>query len=418
MAGNPTIDNLHPVFLQQLMAFEAASGGLVTLDGGSGWRSVEKQAQLYADWLAGKPGQARAAPPLRSNHNFGLAFDLKFASPAGVRWAHENAARFGLHFPLDDENWHVEPIALGDMKGSGGGMFDMGFQALSPEEAKDRAKSLYGYLGWFVDHKEIGPIIVKAAMEGWDAARLQGALSETTWWRTTSESARQFDALLVSDNATAARRIKETALGFRLQAAQLGIPIDDNRLFTMSAQALRMGWNDEEMQLALAAEMRWNPKGIPTGGVANLMGEVAKMGADYMVPMTDKQQWEWSRRIVGGASDMAGVEAQMQLIAAARFPHLTKQIQQGITPGQFFTPYRNAIAQVLEMSPDDIDLMSKEWGPVTSYADPRTGQARPMTFTEAERYARSRPEWSRTNAAWETTAPAIQTLLEIFGEVA
>ncbi len=415
MAGNPTVDNLHPLFLQQLLAFIAASGGKVQL--GSGWRSYEEQAQLYADWLAGKPGQARAAPPGKSNHNHGLAMDLKYG-PGGEEWAHAHAAEFGLRFPMEDEPWHIEPMALDGMKSGTGGAVDLSYQPVSPEAARDRAKALYGYLGWYVDHPEIGPILIEAAMNGWDPARLQGALTKTQWWQTTSESARQWDALVVSDNATAARRIKETALAFGLEAAQLGIPLDNNRIYAMSVEALRHGWNDDEMRLALAAEMRYRPGQQPVGGVSHIMGEVGKVAADYMIPVNEAQRWEWARRIVGGASDMEAVKSQLQALAAARFPHLAGEFAKGTTPGQFFAPYRNAIAQALEMSPDEVDLMSERWAPVASFTDPRTGKTRPMTFAEAQRYARAQPGWNTTDNAWDTAAPVIDTIIKTFGEAA
>lgn len=416
MPGNPSIDNLHPIFLQQLMAFVAASGGRVRF--GSGWRSFQQQAQLYADYKAGKPGQARAAAPGRSNHNFGLAMDLTYG-PGGQAWAAANAARFGLRFPMDDEPWHIEPIALAQMKGNAvTSMVDFGYQTVSPEQARDRAKQLYGYLGWYVDHPEIGPILVKAGMQGWDAARLQGALSKTKWWKTTSESARQWDALLVSDNATAARRINETSLSVRLKAEQLGIPIDKQRVYTMSVEALRLGWNPDELQLAIAAEMRFNPKMPHLGATGKVMGDVRKMGDDYLVPINDRQAFDWTRRIVGGAADMSAVEARMRLLAAARFPHLAKQIGQGVTPGQFFTPVRNYIAETLETSPDKIDLLSPEWAPVTTFQDRKTGAIRPMTFAEAQRYARTRPGWSSTANAWDTATDIGNTIMETFGAVA
>lgn len=73
---------------------------------GSGYRSYAEQAQLYQDYINGVPGQARAARPGRSKHNHGLAMDLRYSD--GGAWAHANAARFGLFFPMDDEPWHVE----------------------------------------------------------------------------------------------------------------------------------------------------------------------------------------------------------------------------------------------------------------------------------------------------------------------
>lgn len=78
----------------------------------SGYRSPERQAQLWQDALA-KYGSADAArkwvaPPGNSNHNHGVAADLKYLAPIAKDWAHQNAAQFGLSFPLSNEDWHVE----------------------------------------------------------------------------------------------------------------------------------------------------------------------------------------------------------------------------------------------------------------------------------------------------------------------
>lgn len=78
----------------------------------SGFRSPERQAQLWQNALQkyGSPERARkwVAPPGRSNHNHGHAADLKYLDPSATAWAHENAGRFGLAFPLSNENWHIE----------------------------------------------------------------------------------------------------------------------------------------------------------------------------------------------------------------------------------------------------------------------------------------------------------------------
>jgi hypothetical protein len=78
----------------------------------SGYRSPEHQARLYHAALQkyGNEREARrwVAPPGKSQHNHGHAADLKYLNPAAMQWAHQNAAKFGLSFPLANENWHVE----------------------------------------------------------------------------------------------------------------------------------------------------------------------------------------------------------------------------------------------------------------------------------------------------------------------
>lgn len=87
----------------------------------SGYRSVERQRQLWAGALDkhGSPEAARrwVAPPGRSSHNHGQAVDLAYngqslarAPKEVVDWVHQNAGKYGLYFPLSNENWHIEPM--------------------------------------------------------------------------------------------------------------------------------------------------------------------------------------------------------------------------------------------------------------------------------------------------------------------
>ena len=91
----------------------------------SGTRSNTRQKQLWTQALEkyGSESAARkwVAPPAGtkmsdgsiaqgSRHESGLANDLSFQDDATRKWVHENARKYGLHFPLSNENWHIEAI--------------------------------------------------------------------------------------------------------------------------------------------------------------------------------------------------------------------------------------------------------------------------------------------------------------------
>lgn len=109
------IKGLNSAFEQKLSNLIAGGKEAgVDINVNSGYRSVARQKQLWEAALEkyGSPELARkwVAPPGRSMHNFGQAADLGYSSTAARDWAHENAGRYGLNFPLKNENWHVEPI--------------------------------------------------------------------------------------------------------------------------------------------------------------------------------------------------------------------------------------------------------------------------------------------------------------------
>ena len=102
---------------------EAANNGYKITMSDQGCRRYSTQSYYYSTMESG-----RAARPGLSLHGFGIASDLEFyqwdgSACTGYRtdytcpsmgWAHQNAEKFGLTFPLLNasyrEDWHIEPI--------------------------------------------------------------------------------------------------------------------------------------------------------------------------------------------------------------------------------------------------------------------------------------------------------------------
>ncbi len=99
---------LNADFLKRLTAWSAYVGQPFVV--GSGYRSMAEQKVLYDKWMRRVPGQAMAAKPGSSNHNYGLAAD-------GPRWGGKNPGKFGLVYPMSWEPWHVEPVGARGMRG-------------------------------------------------------------------------------------------------------------------------------------------------------------------------------------------------------------------------------------------------------------------------------------------------------------
>lgn len=120
--GADHVDGLTEDFATNLSAmFQDAPAGIREgLQVGSGFRSVDRQAQLFADAVKkyGSPEAARkwVAPPGNSQHNHGNAVDIWYKgqrldkAPQEVQdWVHANADKYGLRFPMSYEPWHIEP---------------------------------------------------------------------------------------------------------------------------------------------------------------------------------------------------------------------------------------------------------------------------------------------------------------------
>lgn len=95
---------LKSTFVEKLASLRAAMPAGLSFRVGSGFRTYAQQAALHAQ----KP--RLAARPGRSNHERGLAGDLKFSSRESARWIHRNSRKYGLRFPMSYEPWHIEPV--------------------------------------------------------------------------------------------------------------------------------------------------------------------------------------------------------------------------------------------------------------------------------------------------------------------
>ena len=91
-----------------------------------GCRTYSQQVATYEKYRS-TPG--RAAKPGNSRHGWGIASDVhsfyknatqkcgsnrSYSNCPGMKWAHENAPKYGLNFPLLNasykEDWHIEPL--------------------------------------------------------------------------------------------------------------------------------------------------------------------------------------------------------------------------------------------------------------------------------------------------------------------
>jgi LAS superfamily LD-carboxypeptidase LdcB len=87
---------------------DAADKDGVYLQAWSGFRSNEKQAELYAQWKAGVGNPA--AKPGFSNHQSGQAIDINLLGVprATFAWLTKNASRYGFRRTVASEPWHWE----------------------------------------------------------------------------------------------------------------------------------------------------------------------------------------------------------------------------------------------------------------------------------------------------------------------
>lgn len=89
---------------------------------GEKWEPIFSNAKRTVDEGRGDPFRNWIGLPARSYHQGGgygqggLAADIKYANPEVSAWIRQNAANYGLNFPLSNEPWHIELAGVRDGK--------------------------------------------------------------------------------------------------------------------------------------------------------------------------------------------------------------------------------------------------------------------------------------------------------------
>lgn len=297
----------------------------------------------------------------------------------------------------------------------------------TPEEIDAYVRATYGYLAGYLQDPEIGPILRQAATEGWDENRLMGAVSGTSWYQNTTKNARQFDALKNMDPATWQQQVNNQLELIRRQAKMLGLTISGrielgefgsyDRDYYMAVQSLREGWDPQKLATAIFNEGAFRPdQAQQTGQIKTTASKIKSLASEYMLTVSDATANQYAQQIILGQLDEGAVATIFADQAKGRFPSLADQIDKGIRPAQFFDSYQQQIAAMLEIDPDQVDLMSPKWAKIIDNQR-SDGTRSPMTLSETMDYVRSTPEWDRTDNAMKDAAYAAELLGKTFGKV-
>ena len=270
---------------------------------------------------------------------------------------------------------------------------------------------LASYLG----HWELGPILVNAAKNGWDQAHLNAAIQKTYWWHNTQASQREWDKLAVEDPGEMRQQLQRQSFKIKSMSQQLGLGLSDSQVFAIAHDSLRFAWDDSQTQKIMADHFSKDPRS--PGQLQEIAQRVRAGAAEYFIVYTPKQAHDIALRVVAGTLREESLSASWAHQATARFPSLATQIAQGMKPKDYFVSHQQAIAQTLEMAPEQIDLVNdKRWAPVLESVD-QSGKRRPMTVGEAEQWARGTTMYQTTRAANQDSNAAVRALGEAFGKI-
>ena len=267
-----------------------------------------------------------------------------------------------------------------------------------------------------VDYQDITEYLVENDITA--LTRVSGLLKLTEWWQTTDVAMRTFDIAVADMNDLMLQEYLEPTIDvLRKEAQFLGIQLEESELFDLAKNLKRFGDSEdaEAIRIAMAGQLRYQNTISEISAFQANIDNVQKEAYKYFTPMDDEAAQEWAELLYTGEATEVELDQFLKAGAVARFPTLDKVINEmGVTPAQYFSPYKYQIEQMLGRS--NIDLL-EEFPDVIEYI-PESGSSRPMSLSEVRTFVRGLPEWQQSEDAKSQARALAFSIGQTFGEVA
>lgn len=262
-----------------------------------------------------------------------------------------------------------------------------------------------------VDEATINKMSEDATRFGWDTTRIEFNLKNTPYFRSTTESQRAYDQLKTQSPAELQKRMSETRLSVQSLATQLGLSVGGTQLTILAERALREGWDQNRLQRELASTVKVDPDAPYNGAVA--AEQIRSYARDMGLNLAASMLTGYTRELVAGTKTMDMIAQDMQRSAILRFKGITKDIEAGKTVREMAMPYISSWANILEVSPESIDLNSAYLSRALNYKDPSgkgAGEYGAMPIYEFEKLLRKDPKWTKTKNARDAASSMVRQL--------
>lgn len=273
---------------------------------------------------------------------------------------------------------------------------------------------------WAFNIPELKPLFEDTSIE--TGEELLARMQETTWWKTTAPSIRNWHARKQSDpeGANQDRRMKEADIWDLY--LQIGLNPNPTAVRDLAEQALAGAWTQNQLRDAVVGQMTYSPEMTrQIGNVQSTMDAFKQQAAANYVTLDDKTAFEWARGVAAGEHQAEDYNTVIRTWAKSRFdysPEIQQALDMGMTVDAYMAPTKQQIGQILEVDPNGIDLANDpKWSQVLGVTDDK-GNRRVMTISETQRFARSQDEFKQTRQGQEMAAQAADGLLKMFGKVA
>jgi hypothetical protein len=258
-----------------------------------------------------------------------------------------------------------------------------------------------------------------------DTVKMEGLLQNTSWYRTTQQSARQWAVQQSTDPATAEARIVASIEEIRTNAGNQGFTLNDASLRKLATDSIKFGWDSQQKLNALGSEQVANAQLGGAQGMADLRQSsvgrnLRAKAASFFQKPSEEMISSFTQQILTGQKTEVQFEEAMRDSARTQFRSLQPALDKGQDVDTAMYAYKQQAQSILGSSIDStqIDWTQDKWNKALNFQDAKTGEYRQMDLWEWNKYLRTLPEWQNTNEAKSAYGDLAISLARGFGKTA
>ena len=277
---------------------------------------------------------------------------------------------------------------IGGIGGTIGGTPDGTTAPAVPTDWEQAAQEQYGgYYAIVKSIPEVSALLQNAVANDWSNDKFNYELSQTTWFKTTSTSARQWDLSEQSDPASAQQKVDNQAAQIKAKALTLGIRLDDTSVAKLAKDSLRGGWDETTITNSIGSQAMQSTAGVSQLRSGYIGQTLRQTAADYGISLSDDTFNQFVNKVATGQESQNSFQQYALQMAKSLFPGIAAQLDAGQTYKQIVDPYKQTAAQILEMNPESIDFVDPKWSKAVTFVTDK-GEQRPMNYNEWGDYLR------------------------------
>lgn len=312
------------------------------------------------------------------------------------------------------------PPATGGAGGGGGGVNlpPAPPKPKTQKEIEDQVRAKYGSYAWMLDDPnfaEVRKVLMDGADKGWDDQALGAQLANTNYFKTHDANVRKYETRQHTDGPTLNSDILKNQGKISTMAQKMGVDLDPATILTMAQNSVKFNWlNESDFTSAVAAEAQYKPD--YSGDIGGYETKAKNIARDYLQPIDDEAAFRYAKDMAAGKIDENTITSNFKKTAKGLLgPDYDAQIDAGIPPRVLMGGQINTVANLMEIDPNNVDLVNdSRFQSVLQLVDDK-GKRRPMTVAEVSRHVKGLDDWWKTDNANKEVANKADYIGKVMG---